>query len=281
MERKSVTIEEFRSNLLKRPGESPDRFSILKSGPLQGGVASALEFSEPAINLDKMTVRTRISTAQVDRVKDIVCSRRLADNLLQRQSTSPFRTWTGWYRVWCRHVGRRRRQSDIHPSGRRNLCYRSFSPKIKISSQIFEMVVEKLIRAASVGIDPITCSYGYDKDGDQIQFIDICELNEWSFCTVACNPGAFVKSFNQKLKENWELQCEAANRILNKRTLDGTAIHPFLMKSLKQMVATNVTGIGFDPEQKTEPKVETKTMKSLTADQINKMTHQAVSKVAL
>jgi hypothetical protein len=274
--RQPLTVDEFRRKLLMTQGPvAPDRFSIVKAGPAAGSIVSGIIFNEPAIDETNMTVRMRISTAQIDRVRDIVVQEGIKKTFYVDNPQVLYGHGMEGIHFGVAMSDTVDGECTVTTQEDGTYAIARHSPKIKLSSQIFDMVVEKLIRASSVGIDPLVLSYGYDHTGEEIQFIDECELNEWSYCMLGCNPGALVKSFNAKLfEENLALQCEAANRILNKRKLDGTSLHPVLMKSMQAMLVTKSTGIGFDPE----PKVETKTMKSLTSDQIKKLTRKQLAK---
>jgi hypothetical protein len=274
--RQPLTVDEFRRKLLATQGPTaPDRFSIVKAGPAAGSVVSGIIFNEPAIDETNMTVRMRISTAQIDRVRDIVVQEGIKKTFYVDNPQVLYGHGMEGIHFGVAMSDTVDGECTVTTQEDGTYAIARHSPKIKLSSQIFDMVVEKLIRASSVGIDPLVLSYGYDHTGEEIQFIDECELNEWSYCMLGCNPGALVKSFNAEfLRESLALQCEAASRILEKRKLDGTSIHPVLMKSMQAMLVTKSTGIGFDPQ----PKVETKTMKSLTSDQIKKLTRKQLAK---
>ncbi len=151
-------------------------------------------------------------------------------------------------------------------------------PSDKVSSQMYDAVSCGLLRAASVGITPKACSVMYDAEGAKVPIIDECMLNEWSYCAIGVNPEAVVKSMGGKSKvsnswlEAYALQSDAALRILERGTLDGSPIDPVIRKSLSQLrpVATG-SGVGFNFGEK-------KMLKSLTSQEVKSMNARQLMK---
>lgn len=143
-----------------------------------------------------------------------------------------------------------------------------FSPSIRESVQIFDLIVEKFVRAASIHFTPIEAEVrtnhvtSRDRPG---LYIAACELLEWSWVGVPDNP-------------------EAVTKLLDRNRLAGEQIADPIRKSLQRYAAPlPYFGRGWapgnsSPDSQTQIKnssitTETKTVKKkFTREQILKMT---------
>lgn len=273
MERTIITLEQLRGDLVTvdRRGE----LYLCKSGPFTGGLGIDL-LSEPAIDQAAMSVRMPISTQQLDRVNHVVSQ---AGMLLDEYADNP----VVLYGHGCEGITLPVAMSEspdgklaIITEGETTYATAFHSANQKLSTQIFGLVVDKFLRAASIGITPTVVSKGYTSGLDEVLFIDECILTEWSYVTVPCNPGAVLKfKFSEILKEFHSLQCESANRILERGTIDGSVIMPAIKKSLQSVLTVKPTTKGIDFKQPTETKEESKVKLKLSADEIKKMNRKA------
>lgn len=261
------------AQLLGRIGsvESPGRFQLRKAGSRSSLVQDVL--SEPAIDASRMSVRMRISTDTIDRDGHIVeQSTILTDNyranpavllshgedysLPVAVSESP----EGEFTVT--------RQED----GTYATAYHKSQDEM--SSQVFDAVACGLLRASSIGIDPLGAMIKII-DGEEVLIVTPCDMTEWSYAAIGVNPQALVKSHrarsNGKLLESWALQCEAASRILHRGTLDGRPILPALRKSISGLLVPQGSVTGHTPERKVMKKQLTKeAVSKFTARQLVK-----------
>lgn len=74
-------------------------------------------------------------------------------------------------------------------------CY--FSQTLREAAQIFELIMEGVIKATSVRETPIVSSYKRDPDLGDILFVEEWELEEWSWVPVGCNPDAVTKALSR------------------------------------------------------------------------------------
>lgn len=274
MEKKPLTVEQLRKSLREKEGGFSHSLYVCKDGPMSGQMAYDV-LAEPAIDVEKMTVRTRISTDQLDRVGDVVNQDggifddyRENPVVLYGHGMEGITVPVALSETPDENLTITREEDGLYAVAYHN-------PKLKYSTQMFELVVEKFIRAASVGITPTQIGLGFNSYGDEIRFIDEWELNEWSYVTIGCNPGALVSKRLPKVQEFYDLQCEAANRILGRNRLDGAAIHPLIRKSLQSTLFTRASTPGIA----SEPEKEEKEMKKTTLDELKKCTPKQLAKM--
>ncbi len=246
MTRTTMTLDQLRSELatVDRIGE----LYLCKSGPFSGGLGIDL-LSEPSIDQSAMTVRMPISTQQLDRVNHVVVQ---AGMRLDEYKDNPVVLFGHGCEGITFPVARSESPNgilSIVTEGETTYATAYHSAKQELSTQIFGLVVDKFLRAASVGITPLVVSKGYTSRSDEVLFIEECVLTEWSYVTVPCNPGA-VLSFNNSnlVKEFLSLQRQSASRILNRGTIDGSALMPAIKKSLKSVLTTKASSPGMSTE---------------------------------
>ncbi len=275
MDRTTLSLDQIKSLLPGLPDREgfSDLLYLCKTGPLTGQFAQDTIW-EPAIEEQAMTVRMRISTAELDRVNHVVDQDGIETDFYQDNPVVLFghgmegitlpvavsedsdgiltitREADGTYAV-AHHLSRN-----------------------KLSSQFFDLVVQKFLRSSSIGITPTRCSKGYDTQGQEILFIDQGQLNEWSYCTIGINPGARIVKSQEKLREHLDLQSEAASRILKADRLDGCSIHPLIRKSLQASLATKVSSPGIGQKVPTNPMP----LKRLTTEEIQGLKFKSLAK---
>lgn len=126
----------------------------------------------------------------------------------------------------------------------------------KMSSQIFDAVVLGLLRACSVGITPIEAAKVYLADRTDALYLEKTLLNEYSYCAIGVNPMALKKTYGPnsqwfaRYEEAWELQCQAANVVLNTNRLDSSELLPELKKSFSAMLQTKPSSPGMNFQAK-------------------------------
>lgn len=278
MDRTTLSLDQIKSLLPGLPDRKgfSDRLYLCKTGPLTGQFAVDTIW-DPAIDEQSMTVRMRISTAELDRVNHVVDQDGIQTDFYRDNPVVLFghgmegitlpvavsedeqgaltiaRESDGTYAV-AHHLGRN-----------------------KLSSQFFDLVVQKFLRSSSIGITPTKCSKGYDSRGEEILFIDQGQLNEWSYCTIGINPGARIVKCAANFEEIRDLQSEAASRILLADRLDGSSIHPLIRKSLQASLLTKVTSPGLGPKTEANPMPN----KRLSAEEVQGLKLKPLAKCML
>lgn len=275
MEITILTPEQIRDEFYPKLGTTTESgLYICKSGPVAGAVGIDT-LSEPAIDQNKLTVRMRISTPQLDRVNHVVNQDGLRLDYYKDNPTVLF--GHGLEGITFPVAISEDSQGNCTISREEDGTYAvaHHMQQNKLSMQMFDLVVQKFIRASSIGVTPVKVGKGYNTLGQEVLFLDETLLNEWSYCVIAVNPGSMiVQKSMQNIKEIFDLQCEAANRILSTNTLDGTSIHPLIRKSLQASVVTKPSTPGIE----VKPVEEKRTMKKLTIDEIKKMTPKQIAK---
>jgi hypothetical protein len=273
-----LTLDDMRALIPKMPDREGFSSSLYlcKSGPLAGQFAADV-LCEPAIDTAAMSVRMRISTPQLDRVNHVVKHGGILTDFYKDNPVVLF--GHGMEGIVFPVAMSEDRQGNLTVQTCDDGTYATafHSKDLKFSSQMFDLVVQKFIRASSIGITPTVCSKGYDSEGSEVLFIDEGQLNEWSYCTIGINPGARIAKSIANYNEFLDLQCDAANRILTASRLDGTSIHPCIRKSLQAAVITKATTPGIDTVTKPE---EERPMqkKTLTLKQIKQMKPKQLAK---
>ena len=276
MDRTILTLEEIKALI----PAMPDRFGfgdsiyLCKSGPLAGQFAIDTP-SEPAIDEAAMTVRMRISTSQLDRVNHVV---KQSGILLDMYRDNPVVLFGhGMDGITLPVAQSEDPDGNLTVTTEQDGTYAKahHNKANKLSSQFFDLVVQKYLRASSIGITPTVMSKGYDTQGDEVLFIEEGYLNEWSYCTIGINPGCRVINKSLEMLRGFhDLQCEAANRILLSNTLDGTSIHPVIKKSLQASLVVPVSSPGIKFEEKP-------IMKKLTVEQVKQMKPKQLAKAMM
>lgn len=104
-----------------------------------------------------------------------------------------------------------------------------FTNKFLEAEQIFELIVDRLIRATSIRFDPIKSTI-LDIEDTRIYRFDEWDLEEWSWVTIPCNP-------------------EAVNGVISKNRLAGKPIAEPILKSLQNGLPERAVIVrGWTPE---------------------------------
>ena len=273
MEKTILTAEELKALTPNLPDRGyGETLYFCKSGPLAGQFAIDT-VSEPAIDEAAMTVRMRISTPQIDRVNHVVKQSGLRTDLYQN---NPVVLYGHGLEISLPVAQSEDNDGNLTITTEADGTYaKAFhNAKNKLSMQFFDLVVQKFLRSSSVGITPTpgSVSKGYDSNGEEVLFFDEAWLNEWSYCTIAINPGARIMTKSYEIVRDLHgLQCEAANRILGSNTLDGSRIHPAIMKSLQASLVRTTSSPGFEPREIIQ-------MKKVTAEQVKAMRPKQLAK---
>lgn len=240
---------------------------------LAGGRIGVDTLGKPAVDENDLTVRMRISTNAVDR-----------DRMIISQSGIDTEFYVDNPVVLFGHG-----EQGIHipvalsedPSGRCTVwrdgdatwAIAYHNAKDQVSMQIFDAVLNKLLRASSVGVTPKPGGIYHKLFGNEkIPIVDGCWLNEWSYCAVPVNPQALIKSYRggarrEDILRESELQCERASAILSLNRLDGKPILEPIRKAL----------MGLLPVKKSS--VLGASMKSVTRDQLKSMDKISLAKM--
>lgn len=274
MQRTKLTIEELKKVLNPtRAGGEAGHLYLCKSSPFGDQFARDSIFSTPAIDEENLTVRMRITTPQVDRVNHVM----IPDGvILDEYRANPVVLYGHGLEgiqmpVALAEDKEGNLQVAVEPDGIYSVAHHNKSNKL--SMQFFDLIVQKFLRCSSVGCSVFEASKGHDEWGDLLLFVEKWGLNEWSYCTVPVNPGSRIVKSSVVFKEIVDLQCEVANRILERNSLDGGAIDPVIRKSLEASVVKTTTTRGFGQGNK-----EQIMLKSLKAEQVKNLSPKQLVK---
>lgn len=266
-EKKQITVDEYLASLAG-PREDYGKSYRRKSDDDTSVNISLDMFSDPAVNVAELSVRIPISTNDLDRANDVVVQSGIT---LSEYETNPVVLYEhGMEDVTVPVAISESAEGVLSIEVSDTITYATAYHKAnKASMQMFGLVVDKFIRAASIAFEPIMVAKGMTSNGDPVHFIESCMLHEWSYVKIPCNQYAVKRYKNlEKLKEYLHLQCEAASRILNRGTIDGSLLLPAISKSLRQTLSENTTvttkGIEKDVVMKKIIKAD---LKKLTAKQ--------------
>lgn len=263
MEDLQLTIPDAISRLKDQEVRLPGRAFVRKAGTSQLAMDA---LSEPAIDETRLTVRMRISTEDIDRDGHVLIQAGgRYDNY--RENPCVLLEHGEQYKlaVAMSETPDKQLAISLEQDGTYGVAHHTASNEM--SMQIFDMVVCGLVRACSIGFDPLSAFVKYIEGEEILHFSDWDTL-EWSYCAIGVNPKAIKKSRgsknHEKLLESWALQCDAASRILQRGTLDGRPILPALRKSFSGLLVPQGNIVtGFDPTEKTMKKLSKQEVKAL------------------
>lgn len=159
-----------------------------------GGLAMDV-MSNPTFDESTMSATAVISTPTIDRVGDLLIPQGCR---LDNYRKNPVVLWNHGFEDG-KPIGK-----SVDPSGNLSVripgdmveatCY--FSPSLREASQIFELIVEGIVKATSVRETPIVSSYKRDPEFGDILIVEEWELEEWSWVPVGCNPDAVAKALH-------------------------------------------------------------------------------------
>ena len=199
-------------NLLAR-GE---RFNLLgqcyKLAGDGASVALAVNTQPPDVDANRMSVGpVIISTPTPDRVNDIVIP---AGVKLDNYRKNPVVLWEHGFQLTTPIAKSEDADGNltVFVDGDTVKATSYFSQSNKESEQIFSLLADKIIRATSVRFTPVKSTIRRTEDGEYY-VIDECDLEEWSWVGIPCNP-------------------EACREIIAKNRLAGSQIAEPILKSL-------------------------------------------------
>jgi hypothetical protein len=165
-----------------------------------------------SVNEGLMSATAVISTPTVDRVRDLLVPRGCQ---LENYKKNPVVFWDHGFSLTL-PIAKSEDPNGNHTvaiSDSEVMATSYFSQKMLEARQIFELIVDGIIRATSVRMTPKKSAYLYDDD-DSVCKVDEWELEEWSWVGIGCNP-------------------DAIGGVVSKNRLDGKPIAEPIMKSLQ------------------------------------------------
>lgn len=152
--------------------------------------------TNPTFDTQAMSATAVISTPTIDRVGDLLIPQGCR---LDNYRKNPAVLWNHGFEISA-PIGK-----SVDPSG--NLSIRIgdqaveatsyFSQTLREAAQIFELIVEGIVKATSVRETPIVSSYKRDPNFGEILLVEEWELEEWSWVPVGCNPDAVAKALDR------------------------------------------------------------------------------------
>jgi hypothetical protein len=216
--------------------------------------------SQAAVSVDerRMTATAIISTPTVDRVRDLLVPRGC---LLENYKKNPVVFWDHGFSLTLPIA------KSEDPDGNLTVAISDsevvatsyFSQKLLEAGQIFELIVDGIIRATSVRMTPKKSAYLYDDD-DSVCKVDEWELEEWSWVGIGCNP-------------------DAVGGVVSKNRLAGKPIAEPIMKSLqlwlpeRKVIVPGATLKG----KKNMAKSKKKSLKEMSDDELTKALEEAAA----
>ncbi len=181
--------------------------------------------AQPTFDKSKMSATTVINTAAIDRDGEVILPTGVQ---LENYRRNPVVLWNHGFGQIDFPIAK-----CEHPSGELALKVSDeeiqatsyFAQRIKEAEQIFDLITQRIVRAASINVMPLSMR-PHVVDGMEIRVIDESDMGEWSWVHVGANP-------------------EAVSKILTKNRLAGSAIVEPIRKSLRQLLpAKTVLGKG-------------------------------------
>lgn len=198
---------------------------------LDGIAYDSASETPPYVDLTKMSARAVISDATSDRVGDVLLPIGIQ---LDDYRRNPVVFWDhGLQDGFQLPIGRCEDDNGnltIQITDDEVIATTYFSQSNANAIQIFDLIVEKIIRATSVRETALKAKQLF-RGGKQINFVSEWTLEELSWTGLPVNPSAIAKSRIEKY--------------LTKNRVDGKQIHPSIMKSLNAICPKpKKTGIG-------------------------------------
>jgi hypothetical protein len=182
--------------------------------------------SRPYVNRSNMSARAIISTATEDRVGDILNPRGCS---LKNYAKNPVVLYGHGLEDIKTPIGTSRDPSgnlaiEITDDVVMATCF--FSQRSQEAAQIFELIDEGVIVATSVRETPFPGESRIKAiNGRRVNFVNLWDLEEWSWCAIGVNPDAVAKAI--------------------RRRVDGRQLSQSILKSLNAvMPPKRVLGVG-------------------------------------
>ena len=240
-----------------------------------GGAVAAYDTLNdgPSIDTNRMAIRMRISTDDLDRQGHIVNQRGL---LLDTYTLNPQVLLAHGEQYQLAVAMAEDPESlacTVEIGEHETYAWGFHKAADKMSCQIFDAVVVGLLRACSVGITPLEAHKVYLQDRTEALYLEKTLLNEYSYCAIGVNPMALKKTYPAncqwlaRYEEAWELQCQAASAVLNANRLDGSELQPALKKSFSSMLETKASspGMSFKTKKAIEEQLLANRLDAFTA----------------
>lgn len=201
-----------------------------KSRANNNSITVANPLQQPSVDRSAMSATAVISTAIIDRAKDVLIPRGCR---LENYAKNPVVLWAHGLEGISQPIG-----TSKDPSGQLAVTVSDeevratswFSQKSLAAAQIFELIDEGIVRATSVRETPLKSHIRRDPLAGDILIVEEWELEEWSWCAIGVNPDAVAKA-------------------LHRNRLGGQPIIPSILKSLKAVAPCQKRfGIGSSKE---------------------------------
>ena len=191
------TDERFLVDASEFLGTSPRKLGAIYKFSQTGSHAMAtVQSKKPIVDGAAMSATFVISTATVDRVGDVLIPRGCD---LINYTKNPAVFWAHGLEGISTPIGTSNDRDEslsvsITDDDVSATCF--FSQKNLEAGQIFELVSEGIVRAASVRETPLK-SRMIQRNGETIVQVDAWTLEEWSICGLGVNPDALRKCFSK------------------------------------------------------------------------------------
>ncbi len=241
---------------------------------LSGGRIGVDTLGKPAVDQNELTVRMRISTNAIDRDRMIISQTGIDTEFYVDNPVVLFGHGEQGIHIPVALSEDRSGQCTVWRDGDATWAVAYHNKNDQVSMQIFDAVLNKLLRASSVGVTPKPGGIYHKMIGsEKIPIVDGCWLNEWSYCAVPVNPQALIKSYGRLKREDVlresELQCERASAILSLNRLDGKPIIEPIRKALMSLLPGKTPYVTGAQSMK----------KSITRDQLKSMDKISLAKM--
>lgn len=242
---------------------------------LAGPAMQLLEYTElPQIDSSSMSARFRICTSRPDREGDVIEPSGVDWSDYQNTGVVKYEHgFTGIPLPIAKSIDENGLFHVTYDFDEDAIYARAFhSENDELSAQMFGLVEEGFLRAASIHVIPVR----YQEYEDETSYAQTSHMLEWSECTVGINPDTYAKALvgESKISEVLNLQLEAGERILSRGTIGGRSLLPTLAKCLKSIrPERQATSPGIDSEEGSSM-----SKKTMTKDQVSKLTPIALAK---
>jgi hypothetical protein len=234
----------------------------------------------PEIDSGSMSVRFRICTPHIDREGDII---EPSGVMWENYRMAPVVKYEHGFSGISLPIARSADNNGLlhvsygdsagNPEMEDALYARAFfSERNELSAQMFGLIDEGFLRAASIHVLPVEGSYRKLPNEGTHAFES--DLLEWSVCTVAVNPNSYAKSLKKdsRLSELLNLQLDAASKILERKTIGTRTLLPSIAKCLSTIQPPKQFIRGHNPNE------ENMSKKILTKADVDKLTPIALAK---
>lgn len=268
-------------DLMKAVSEERALGQIYALRKRQGGGLFMDALSAPSWDQHALTVRMTISTEDPDRQGHVIIQKGITKD---NYALNPIVLWDHGdeYAIPVATSMDKSGKLHVETDGVTTWAVAHHEASDKMSMQLFDAVVCGLLRASSIGVQPLHAGKAYHPDGSELLIVDASDMFEWSYTAVGVQPKAVLRSLraikNESFLEAWALQCDAAHAILARGTLDGRPILDPLRKAISSILtpAGNIA-LGHNPAEPLKDQKE-KQMKTLTNLQIRKLSRTQLLK---